>query len=102
VAVLGLKMMLVILLMMFIRWTLPRFRFDQLMGLAWKVFIPLGLVNLLCVMVVQHFQLSYLWLLPLSLVILAGAALLSQVPPTPQRRMVVVYRGHDRVEVTAP
>ena len=38
-----------------IRWTIPRFRFDQLMGLAWKVMIPLALVNLVCVMVVKQF-----------------------------------------------
>ena len=43
---------------MFVRWTIPRFRFDQLMGLAWKVMIPLALVNLVCVMVVKHLGLS--------------------------------------------
>ena len=37
---------------------IPRFRFDQLMGLAWKVLIPLALVNLVCVMVVKQFGLS--------------------------------------------
>jgi NADH-quinone oxidoreductase subunit H len=40
------KVALVILFMMWVRWTLPRFRYDQLMDLAWKSLIPLSLVNL--------------------------------------------------------
>jgi NADH-quinone oxidoreductase subunit H len=39
------KVTAVILFMMWIRWTLPRFRYDQLMDLAWKSLIPLALVN---------------------------------------------------------
>ncbi|MFO0977881.1 MAG: NADH-quinone oxidoreductase subunit NuoH [Planctomycetaceae bacterium] len=45
-----------------LRWTIPRFRFDQLMELAWRVMIPLSLANLLMVMVVKHFGLSLWWL----------------------------------------
>lgn len=41
------KIIAFILFFMFIRWTLPRFRYDQLMKLGWKSLIPLALVNML-------------------------------------------------------
>src|SRR5207237_4919966 len=59
------KMSFFILFSMLIRWTIPRFRFDQLMGLAWKVLIPLALANLVCVMIVKEFKLP-IWLLTLA------------------------------------
>ena len=49
VVVLLAKVMAVILFFMVARWSWPRFRFDQLMDMAWKVMLPLGLVNLVVV-----------------------------------------------------
>jgi NADH-quinone oxidoreductase subunit H len=40
------KVALMIFFVMWVRWTLPRFRYDQLMDLAWKSLIPLALANL--------------------------------------------------------
>ena len=40
------KVIIGILIFMWIRWTIPRFRYDQLMHLGWKSLIPLALVNL--------------------------------------------------------
>ncbi len=46
------KVALMILFIMWIRWTLPRFRYDQLMNLAWKTMIPLSLLNLVVTAIV--------------------------------------------------
>ena len=42
-----LKIILVALIMIWVRGTLPRLRYDQLMALGWKVLIPLALVNIM-------------------------------------------------------
>ena len=56
-SILGAKMLGFLLLYIVIRWTIPRFRFDQLMALAWKILIPLSLVHLLAAMIVRQFGL---------------------------------------------
>jgi NADH-quinone oxidoreductase subunit H len=55
VAVLNFKVLLMIFFFMWIRWSWPRFRYDQLMNLAWKVMIPLGLLNLAICAFCQEF-----------------------------------------------
>jgi NADH-quinone oxidoreductase subunit H len=54
--VLSAKILGVILFFMLVRWSWPRFRFDQLMNLAWKVMLPLGLANLVTVATVEEFR----------------------------------------------
>jgi NADH-quinone oxidoreductase subunit H len=50
------KTFLTIFVFMWIRWTIPRFRFDQLMHLGWKVLIPIALINMLVTAIVIAFN----------------------------------------------
>lgn len=48
------KIFFFIFLFMWVRWTLPRFRYDQLMNLGWKVLIPLSLINIAVTGIVMY------------------------------------------------
>jgi NADH-quinone oxidoreductase subunit H len=106
VLVIGVKMIAFIVFYMLIRWTVPRFRFDQLMSVAWKTLIPLALVNMICVVIVQHLivvmgapgELRWL-LLPLSVgcIVLTGVITLNRIPAP--KHKIRVMRGHEAVEL---
>jgi len=75
-AVLLIKTLLVIVFFMLVRWSWPRFRFDQLMSLAWKMMLPLGLVNLAAIAIFSELQIALdpqgeSW--PLRLALIAAA-----------------------------
>jgi NADH-quinone oxidoreductase subunit H len=56
IAAFATKIFLFIFVIMWIRWTIPRFRFDQLMHLGWKSLLPLSLINLLVTGLVIAFK----------------------------------------------
>ena len=56
IAAFAIKIFIFIFVIMWIRWTIPRFRFDQLMHLGWKSLLPLSLINLLITGIVIAYQ----------------------------------------------
>jgi NADH-quinone oxidoreductase subunit H len=56
------KVILLVLFFIIVRWTIPRFKYDQLMRIGWKVMLPLAIVNFLLtgiiILVLQYFGLA--------------------------------------------
>lgn len=75
-AVMMAKLGFFISLYMVIRWTIPRFRFDQLMDLAWKVMIPLATANVVMIACVREFGLNRWWMLAGSVALVSAWACL--------------------------
>ncbi|MDQ3019795.1 MAG: NADH-quinone oxidoreductase subunit NuoH [Bacteroidota bacterium] len=46
------KVIFMVFFFIWVRWTVPRFRYDQLMNLGWKVMLPLGIANLVVTAIV--------------------------------------------------
>lgn len=62
IAVLFAKICFFIFFYMWVRWTIPRFRYDQLMNLGWKILIPLSILNIIItgVVILRHDIAAYL------------------------------------------
>ena len=74
VGVFGVKIALFICAYMAVRWTLPRFRFDQLMRLAWKSLVPIGILLVLLQVCIMYKDLPQWYSLLGNCVILLGVA----------------------------
>jgi len=84
---------------MWIRWTIPRFRFDQLMNLAWRGMIPLALAALLITATVVYLNKAHgltnphLWIFVGNIVLLVGAVTVLAVRPKLQGNKRVPIRN---------
>jgi NADH-quinone oxidoreductase subunit H len=56
-----LKICFFIFVFMWVRWTIPRFRYDQLMDLGWKSLVPLALINMLLTGCVILMKQNHIW-----------------------------------------
>ncbi|MES2240251.1 MAG: NADH-quinone oxidoreductase subunit NuoH [Bacteroidota bacterium] len=56
IGVLFAKICFFIFFYMWVRWTIPRFRYDQLMNLGWRILIPLSIVNIMItgIVILRH------------------------------------------------
>jgi NADH-quinone oxidoreductase subunit H len=62
IAVLFAKICFFIFFYMWVRWTIPRFRYDQLMNLGWRILIPLSIINIIItgIVILRHDIAAYL------------------------------------------
>jgi len=75
-SVFSFKVFLLLFAQMWIRWTLPRLRFDQLMKLAWRGLIPLMIVMMVIVSIMTWQGLDQWWMFLIANVVVAIAAAL--------------------------
>lgn len=88
------KVILLIYLQMVIRWTVPRFRYDQVQKLGWQILLPIGLVNLFVSGALILWDPSLHALALFGFVVLAGLVFLTMTPPRQVRAEAAAHDGH--------
>jgi NADH-quinone oxidoreductase subunit H len=100
------KTVAVIFLTIWVRWTVPRIRWDQVMKLAWNGLIPIGIVLLIMTSVMRYFGLTSVFPMLLANVVLAFCIVVAQrfLPRsnTNQRVLLAGSRFHPLPEESPP
>jgi NADH-quinone oxidoreductase subunit H len=112
--VLFVKMIVIIFIFMWVRWSLPRFRFDQLMDIAWRALIPISLALTLGTAILVYYtggttfdmvngrEAVYFFLMNIAILVIA--VVVSRVlpaPPPTNRRLRVAGGRFNRALPTA-
>lgn len=79
------KIFFFIFFFMWVRWTVPRFRYDQLMNLGWKTLIPLAILNIIITGAGLLYNFKYAsWLIAIVMIVLA----VTSMARTPKHQIV--------------
>lgn len=85
IVILTVKVLLMVFFFMWTRWSWPRFRYDQLMDIGWKIMIPAGILNLVITAVAQEFLPQNAWPVKAALGWITLAALIGYYAVRPVR-----------------
>jgi NADH-quinone oxidoreductase subunit H len=108
------KTLVIIFVFMWVRWSLPRFRFDQLMMLAWRALIPISLALLVMTAFLVYFTkgqgirglsgehaLYFLGANVVVMIIMLAVSRLLPAPPETNRRITIPGSRYTKTAVPA-